>query len=321
MDATEVGSGNWHAGERAAQAKAGAAERMEAIGGRVLRRFMPDQHRAFFAQLPFLVIGSLDPGGQPFASLLFGPPGFASSPDPTMLLVRALPGDRDPLAKALGEGVSLGILGIELPTLRRNRMNGRVAKLGPAGFIVAVDQSFGNCAQYIHRRDYVALAPNAFTGPLGVDSFSGLDPAAAAVISRADTAFIASAASGADDRDHGVDVSHRGGMPGFLKLDREGRIVLPDYRGNFFFNTLGNLLVNPRVGLTLVDFESGDLLQLTGKVEIVWDGPELAEHPGAKRLTRIESLRGQWVHGGFPLRTELREASPQALAAAGQKAA
>jgi predicted pyridoxine 5'-phosphate oxidase superfamily flavin-nucleotide-binding protein len=317
MQATEIGSGNWHEGERAAQEKVGVAARMEAIGGKVLRRFMPEQHRAFFAQLPFLVIGSLDAEGQPFASLLFGPPGFASSPDPVTLRVRALPGDRDPLANALREGASLGILGIELPTLRRNRMNGRVARLGPDGFTVAVDQSFGNCPQYIHRRDYVALAPNAFGGPLGVESFSGLGhPAAASLIARADTAFVASAASGTADRDHGIDVSHRGGVQGFLKLDQQGRIVLPDYRGNFFFNTLGNLLVNPRIGITLVDFANGDLLQLTGKAEIVWEGPELAEHPGAQRLARIEPLRGQWVRGGFPLRTALREISPQAVAAA-----
>jgi predicted pyridoxine 5'-phosphate oxidase superfamily flavin-nucleotide-binding protein len=321
MEVQEALSGNWHEGERLAQGKAGVADRMASIGERVLRRFMPEQHRAFFAQLPFLVVGSLDHEGQPFASLLFGPPGFASSPDPITLLVRALPGDRDPLAGALREGTSLGILGIELPTLRRNRLNGRVAKLGSGGFVIAVDQSFGNCPQYIHRRDYVALAANAFTGPLGVESFSALTPDAASLIERADTAFIASAASGADDRDHGVDVSHRGGTPGFLKLDAEGRIVLPDYRGNFFFNTLGNLLVNPRVGLTVVDFTSGDLLQLTGKAEIVWEGPLLAEHKGAQRLLRIESLRGQWVRGGFPLRTALRELSPQALAAAGQAAA
>jgi hypothetical protein len=217
--------------------------------------------------------------------------------------------------------VSLGILGIELPTLRRNRLNGRVAKLGPGGFVVAVDQSFGNCPQYIHRRDYVALAANAFTGPLGVESFAGLAPDMAAFIRRIDTAFIATAADGADDRDHGVDVSHRGGTPGFLTLDPKGRIVLPDYRGNFFFNTLGNLLVNPRVGLTLIDFSTGDLLQLTGKAEIIWEGPLLAGHKGAQRLVCIEPLGGHWVRGGFPLRTALREVSPQALAAAGQAAA
>jgi predicted pyridoxine 5'-phosphate oxidase superfamily flavin-nucleotide-binding protein len=164
----------------------------------------------------------------------------------------------------------------------------------------------------------VGFAPGALAGPSRVDPILGLDAEAAALVTRADTLFVASAATGNADRSHGIDVSHRGGVPGFLKLDPEGRILLPDYRGNFFFNTLGNLIVNPRIGLTLVDFTNGDLLQLTGKAEIIWEGEALAAHPGAQRLCRIEPLHGQWLRRGFPLVTELRQVSPQAVAAAGR---
>ena len=255
------------------------AARMQGVGQRALRSFMPEQHRAFFAQLPFLVIGSVDGKGQPWASVLFNRPGFATSPDPMTLNVATLPQAGDPLAEALIEGAKLGLLGIELPTLRRNRLNGEVAKVEARGFSLHVDQSFGNCAQYIHRRDYAGLSPQAFARPVRVEGFEGLDSEAASLVARADTCFVASAAIPRGGSAGGVDVSHRGGMPGFMKLDREGRILLPDYRGNFFFNTLGNLIVNPRIGLALVDFESGDLLQLTGTAEIVWEGVALAEHP------------------------------------------
>jgi predicted pyridoxine 5'-phosphate oxidase superfamily flavin-nucleotide-binding protein len=320
MSTTEGRPGAWHEGERAAQERVGMADRMEQVGERALRSFMPEQHRDFFAKLPFLVIGSVDARGRPFASLLFGRPGFATSPDPTILEIRALPDEGDPLASALAEGAPLGLLGIELPTLRRNRLNGKVVRLGAEGFSLQVDQSFGNCAQYIHKRDYAGLEPPAFATRVRAEAFEGLDGEAASLLARADTAFIASSAIPSADRAHGVDVSHRGGVPGFIGLDREGHILLPDYRGNFFFNTIGNLIVNPRIGLTVVDFAGGDLLQLTGTAHIIWEGEALAEHPGAQRLCRITASSGQWLRGGFPLQTSLRQISPQALAAFGRQA-
>ena len=135
----------WHEGERAMQTRAGVRERMEAFGTRVLRDQMPDQHRDFFAQLPFLVVGSLDTASQPWASVLAAPPGFAHSPDPRRLRIDALPADGDPLAQTLAPAAAIGLLGIEPHTRRRNRMNGRVASVDGAGFSVDVQQSFGNC--------------------------------------------------------------------------------------------------------------------------------------------------------------------------------
>src|SRR5258708_13356692 len=106
----------WHAGERAAQARVGVAERMERVGRHTIRDFMPDQHRDFFAQLPFLVVGSVDRDGLPWASLLSGPPGFARSPDPRRLVIRAHPIAGDPLQPALLPAAKLAILATDLPT-------------------------------------------------------------------------------------------------------------------------------------------------------------------------------------------------------------
>jgi hypothetical protein len=47
-------------------------------------------------------------------------------------------------------------------------------------------------------------------------------------------------------------------------------LTIPDFRGNRFFNTLGNLVSDPRAALLFVDFETGDLLHLQGRVEIDW---------------------------------------------------
>src|SRR5258707_11227705 len=127
---TPTGPSPWHEGERAVQACVGVPEeRIETIGRRAIRSFMPDQHRAFFAQLPFLIIGSVDRAGWPWASVLSGPPGFAISPDPHRLHIAARAVEGDLLAEALKPGASLGLLGIELSTKRRNRMNGRILAL------------------------------------------------------------------------------------------------------------------------------------------------------------------------------------------------
>lgn len=85
------------------------------------------------------------------------------------------------------------------------------------------------------------------------------------------------------DAAHGVDVSHRGGNPGFIRVE-EGVLKIPDYVGNNYFNTLGNLAVNPRVGLLVIDFERGDLLFLAATVDVLWAGREVEEIAGAKRV-------------------------------------
>jgi len=277
----------WHEGERAMQARAGVRERMEAFGARVLRDHMPDQHRDFFAQLPFLVVGSLDAASQPWASVLAAPPGFAHSPDPRRLRIDALPADGDPLAQALAPAAPIGLLGIEPHTRRRNRMNGRVAGVDGAGFSVDVQQSFGNCPKYIQAREpvFVAGAPAA-AAPQWADR---LDAAARRLIGQADTFFIATShpSAGRGGAAQGVDVSHRGGRPGFVRVSGEGTLTAPDFVGNAFFNTLGNVAVNPRAGLLFIDFERGDLLQLAVTAQVVWDGPELAAFAGAERLLRM----------------------------------
>jgi predicted pyridoxine 5'-phosphate oxidase superfamily flavin-nucleotide-binding protein len=151
----------FHEGERAVQARVGAAvrERMEQIGPRVIRDFMPDQHREFFEQLPFVVAGTVDDAGQPWASVLAQPPGFIHSPDAHRLLLRAQPLQGDPLQGTLADGASIGLLGIEPHTRRRNRMNGIVRGLNASGFAVEVSQSFGNCPKYIQAREPVYADP------------------------------------------------------------------------------------------------------------------------------------------------------------------
>ncbi len=283
----------FHAGERALQQRAGVAERMAEVGPRVIRSFMPDQHRDFFAQLPFVVLGSLDARGQPWASVLAQPPGFVQSPDATRLRLRALPAASDPLAANLAEGAPIGLLGIEPHTRRRNRVNGRVTALDGSGFGVAVEQSFGNCPKYIQAREPVYAEPATISAPAIVGT--QLDAVALRLVQAADTFFIASAHPDAGHgpiASQGVDVSHRGGKPGFVRVDVDAVgqqwLTVPDLLGNYFFNTLGNLAVQPQAGLLFIDFAHGDLLHVAVRSEIIWDGPELSRYAGAQRLLRLQ---------------------------------
>ncbi|MDY0056940.1 MAG: pyridoxamine 5'-phosphate oxidase family protein [Methyloversatilis sp.] len=282
----------FHDGERALQARAGMQQRMAEIGARVIRDYMPEQHRDFFALLPFLVVGSVDQAGQSWASVLHGPPGFVRSTDPRSLHVDARPPAGSPLAAHLRDGAALGLLGIQPHTRRRNRMNGRVARVGEAGFDVEVEQSFGNCPKYIRTREAFYFDEGASGAP---QPLAALDDAARALIAGADTLFIASAHA------DGVDVSHRGGEPGFVSIGAGDVLTLPDYAGNLFFNTLGNLLLEPRAGLLFIDFDSGDLLHVSARAEIVWDGDEVDAHPGAQRLLRLTVTGALRVPRGLPL--------------------
>jgi len=295
----------FHAGEQALQARLGVREASERAGRRMIRNFMPEEHRHFFAAQPLVFVGSLDARGRPWASLVTGSPGFMSSPDPQTLRVNALPAAADPLSANLAAGAPLGLLGLEFATRRRNRMNGTVSGVNPLGFEVRVDQSFGNCPQYIQARTPLASESSA-SGVVHAES-AVLSERAAALVGRSDTFFIAtaSAGAGAGDPVEGVDVSHRGGKPGFVRVSAEnGASVLtsPDFVGNFSFNTFGNLALNPRAGLLFVDFSGGDVLTLTGEAEVVWDGPELAAFVGAERLLKFRVAEGLLLEGACPLR-------------------
>lgn len=262
----------FHAGEQALQGLHGQRERLAEVGARVVRPAMPDAHRAFFAELPWLLAATVDADGQPWASALCGAPGFIHSPEADRLDITAPLAAHDPLGDGLRLGARIGLLGLQPHTRRRNRANGRVATLTAQGVSVVVTQSFGNCPKYITPRT-LHWQPTA-SAPLAQRS-AGLDARAQALIRQADTCFIASAHPDDDGEPaHGVDVSHRGGPPGFVQVLDGQRLWLPDYAGNGYFNTLGNLRLHPRAGLLWLDFVHGDMLWLAVQAELA--GPEQA---------------------------------------------
>lgn len=301
MTDTHTADGPFHAGELAVQERAGVRDRVAAVGARNIRRFLPDQHRRFFSELDLLFVGAADATGQPWATVLAGTPGFIASPSRTRLTVGLMPEGDDPAYAGLHSGAAVGLLGLMPENRRRNRANGRVGVVGADGFTVDVEQSFGNCPQYIHTRNRVPGANR--TRPVA-EVADRVTAEARSWIDRADTFFVASTAPS------GIDVSHRGGRPGFVSVTEDGSLLWPDFAGNDYFNTLGNLAVDPRAGLLFADFETGDLLQIAGTAEILWDGPELAAFRGALRLIRITPSAVVLRRRVLPIRFEPEAPSP-----------
>jgi hypothetical protein len=305
----------FHEGEIALQERAGARAEVAAYGPRLIREQMPDQHRAFFAQLPTLVMGGLSAEGRPWATMLAGPPGFLSTPDARTLRVAAT----DVRTASLTPGAPVGLLGIEPHTRRRNRLNGVITAVEAGGFTVGVQQSFGNCPKYIQARvpAFVAAGPAPAPRPFGPT----LPEALRTLVADADTFFLASASPEARGQagPHGVDVSHRGGKPGFVRVEASAAgtvLTVPDFSGNNMFNTLGNLALLPHAGLLFLDHASGGLLELAVDAEIVDAGAEVRAFRGAERLLRLQVRAGVWREAALPLRWSAPVLAPH-LAATG----
>jgi predicted pyridoxine 5'-phosphate oxidase superfamily flavin-nucleotide-binding protein len=84
------------------------------------------------------------------------------------------------------------------------------------------------------------------------------------------------------------DCSFKGGPPGFARVVSPDLLVFPDYDGNGMFKSLGNLGVNPHVGILFIAFgETPKRLRLNGTAEVVGDDPLMAQTPGAQLLVKV----------------------------------
>jgi ferredoxin-NADP reductase/predicted pyridoxine 5'-phosphate oxidase superfamily flavin-nucleotide-binding protein len=302
----------FHEGERHVQSLLGVRESIEPWARQVVRPVLPEEHRAFHTALPFLVAAARDAHGRPWVTLLTGPEGFVRSPDPHHLRIATRPQPGDALESQLKAGAELGLLGIELATRRRNRVNGRIVGSGADGLVFEVGQSFGNCPQYIHEREWHRVTPASPAVP--AKRHRRLTASMRRWVGAADTLFIGSGHRGSgESAAYGMDASHRGGAPGFVRMEDDTRLVIPDYAGNNHYNTIGNLVMDSAAGLLFVDFERGSMLQLTGRTVIDWDSDAVAEHPGARRLIVFELDEAVELTEVLPLRWSAATGSVRSL--------
>jgi predicted pyridoxine 5'-phosphate oxidase superfamily flavin-nucleotide-binding protein len=253
-----------------------------------IRAVMPEQHRKFFSELTFVMIGVTDNQGYPWPIPMLGQGGFIQTPNNTTLHFTELPNLLSSLGLQLIIGQKVGLLGIQLSTKRRNRINGTIQMINDQSFSVQVEQSFGNCPKYIQKRELIRTANHQLPDHLFENISKVMDDKTKVLIENADTFFISSRTRDFNkDKRSGIDTSHRGGKLGFVKIVNN-KVKFPDYRGNGFFNTLGNIESDNRVGLFFPDFLTGNGVFITGTACILWDKKALKGFEAAERIIEVE---------------------------------
>ncbi len=275
----------FHEGELEVQERLGlqteAKQNSGVIGDSIVKgafRFIEQQHMA--------VLGSIDQGENVWASVLAGQDGFMQAANERLVtfdLSKIAGNERDPFWKNIESYPQVGMLLIELATRRRLRVNGRIRRSDDQQLELEVLESYPNCPKYIQRREPAKTPAGKRIAKPQVIEDETLGAPQQAIINKADTLFVASVHT-----ERGVDASHRGGNPGFVRIVDDSTLRIPDYTGNCMFNTLGNFVSSPHAGLVFVDFENGTTLQLTGRAEILWDeeDPE-DETGGTKRFWKM----------------------------------
>jgi len=119
-----------------------------------------------------------------------------------------------------------------------------------------------------------------------------LDELARTAFSEDDKAFIESCAFfflATADEEGRPDCSHKGGLPGFVRVSAPDEIVFPDYDGNGMFRSLGNVTVNPNVGLLFINFEKPRRLRVNGTASFSHSDALLAHTVGAQLIVRVKA--------------------------------
>jgi uncharacterized protein len=283
---------NFHAGEAQMQRDAGIDT--AAFDAAVNDSYFPDlkpNEVEFVTNLTFGVATSIDREGRPWTSPLFGGRRqlFAVE-SPTTVRVCPVVSNGDPLLANVGSNGELGVLYFDPSQRRRAKSLGSGSLLPDGSIRYEMTRNFGLCPKYIFKRSHEHLEDSHRTETTNTSAVH-LSNTDQHQLARADTVFVGSFHDG-----HGADASHRGGPPGFVRVDDETTVRISDYPGNNMFNTLGNLQLNPRLSLLSVDFSTGRTIQLTGTADV---DRAPADPQELRTVTlSIAEVRVTWAHAG-----------------------
>ncbi|KAF2649090.1 hypothetical protein K491DRAFT_611511 [Lophiostoma macrostomum CBS 122681] len=279
---------------------------------------------------PLLALGTLDADGRPWTTLWGGQPGFSEPLGGGMIGTRTIVDwVNDPVVEALlgrGDvgkeeqmiqpegGKMVAGLSIDLMTRKRVKIAGRMiagtftsvdtarpSKQHQIQLVTQITQSLGNCPKYLNQ---YTLRPALISSSQLISSGPELPDRAKDLISKADMFFVSSTT--ATD----MDTNHRGGPPGFARILSASSLVYPEYSGNRLYQTLGNLQLNPRISLTFPDYESGDVLYVTGTAKVLVLDDAANVLPGSNLAVKVEISEARYVQGGLPFRGERKVPSP-----------
>lgn len=275
----------FHEGELLAQRRAGVGAEAQRLAKMLEEPAISAGMSRFIAERELVFLTSVDIDGRLWTSPLSGPPGFCEGQERT-LTIAAIPSAGDPL-RDLSDGRPAGVLVVDFAQRRRLRINGVVHRPGTGGLEIAVEQAFGNCPRYIRPRQ-----PTCGSADLvghAVRLTTGLEPEDVELITEADTFIL-----GTVHRGRGADTSHRGGEPGFMHYSG-GSLSWPDYPGNNLFNSIGNILVDPRASLLVLRSTHDQTLQMSGRAIVDWLSPGETDGAPGRRVRFTPAVVLRWT--------------------------
>ncbi|USP79380.1 hypothetical protein yc1106_06654 [Curvularia clavata] len=323
----------WHSGERTIQEMLGVST---ASRPNPTSLEFPPAHGARIASNHLLSLGALDDEDRPWTTIWGGKRGFAKRIAKGVLEIRTLVDHQyDPVAQALLASTTqcesarpvttqrklMSGLSIDFNSRDRVKVMGRLLtseardhsdNMGEIQLAMAVQESTGNCPKYINKRDVQIHVPS----PHLVSDSLPLPQGAIDLIHKTDLIFISST------NGDSMDTNHRGGPAGFIRIasneaireDGSGGVVLvyPEYSGNRLYQSLGNLYLNPKIGIAVPDFETSNVLYMTGTAQLLLGEQATPVMPHCKMLLQVRVQAARFIADGLPFRGSLGEMSPYA---------
>ncbi|KAF2713736.1 hypothetical protein K504DRAFT_145639 [Pleomassaria siparia CBS 279.74] len=294
------------------------------------------QASSMLQRAPLLAIGALDAQCRPWTSIWGGHAGFSRPLGGGIIGTRTIvDGVNDPVVQALVGDVEKGevtqdetkmFAGLSIDLMIRKRVKifghlvaGSVSEIDiefehstdkPKGapekqdqiqLVTKIEQSLGNCPKYLNQYE---IRPALVTSKVVSHQSSELCTGAKELIGKSDMFFLSSSTT------EDMDTNHRGGPPGFVRILSDTEIVYPEYSGNRLYQTLGNLQMNPKVGITFPDYVNGDVLYITGTAEILVEHAAASVLPGSNLALKITIDEALLVASGLPFRGTRKDSSP-----------
>ncbi|KFY86054.1 hypothetical protein V500_07909 [Pseudogymnoascus sp. VKM F-4518 (FW-2643)] len=290
--------------------------------------FLTDYAAHQLTQSTLLALGTIDSEGRPWTSLWGGERGFAKAISQELIGIQAtIDNCHDPVAEVLFDGKANGEiitaegkrkmvsgLGIDLEARKRVKLYGRLAVgallsteegVGEAQLAVKIEQTLGLCPKYLNKWRIYPHLPH----PKLASNKLNLPQAAIELLGKADIFFISST-----DRKSDMDTNNRGGTPGFVRIlsndENSLTLVYPEYSGNRLYQTLGNLMTTPQAGLVFPDFNTGNVLYVTGRTEILAGSEASSLIPHTNLAVKISVKALRFVTDGLGFRGREGEYSP-----------
>ncbi|RYP06759.1 hypothetical protein DL764_002956 [Monosporascus ibericus] len=337
MATLHVQQSGWHEGELAIHSLLKVSPRYQ----NPTSAGLPPQLGYRVAISSLVAFGALDEHGRPWTALWGGERGFARPVAQGILGIQSIVNTRhDPIVRALigniasdGElvrpedaenGVKLmSALSIDLESRDRVKLAGRMvvgtvaarpdgkgkdgedSGVGEAQLAMLVEESLGNCPKYLNKKDIRPHVPS----PELVSDALPLSAEVTTLLEKADMFFLSST------NGQTMDTNHRGGPPGFMRVmansvGADVVLVYPEYSGNRLYQTLGNLHVNPKVGIVVPDYETSNVLYLTGETQLLVGQAAAKLMPHTKLAVKIVVQEARLVKDGLSFRGEVGKRSP-----------